>query len=78
MTERVGDRVRLAGFVLALLLAVVSAIGWAVTAGGGVAENRDRIKDHECRIRAVETVMPRIDEKLANIERIVREESKKQ
>jgi predicted negative regulator of RcsB-dependent stress response len=73
MTKPGSDFAKCAAVILAIILAFVSAIAWAVTANNEVDNNRKQIGDHETRIRQVEQVMPRIDEKLATIERIVRE-----
>ena len=73
MTERTKSNVATISAVLGIIIAIVAAVMFISNANNKAEAASVQVKEVEVRLRGVETTIPRIDEKLANIERMLRE-----
>ena len=71
MTERTRTSLTTVGTLLSIAAILVAAVVFIANANNKAEAASVQVKEVEVRLRSVETTIPRIDEKLGNIERML-------
>ena len=71
MTERTRTSLTTVGTLLSIAAILVAAVVFIANANNKAEAASVQVKEVEVRLRSVETTIPRIDEKLGNIERLL-------